>query len=338
MVAPDAADHGLRDRPARNTATSSTATPPSRPRSRPKAGARAELARIDEMGGAVAAIDDESEPFGARWPLRPDRGRRYWCRRQPLHRSRALAAMPATTASCSSSPRSRPGVVARLAACGDARDASAVAAASLTCAPSRSPAATSTPASVATAKAGATTGEAGAPGHARPSASSAAPTGVAKAATTPLQPRRGPRRRRGRQRPPRPPDQVPGRQARPRRPLGAEQIAVRARDSGDGVVYEGIRLTATSSTPRSRSRVRAPSSASPSAAPAAVHRGHGQPAPGAAGLDDIRVVVGGIIPDADATALLAAGVARVYTPKDFELNRIMLYIVALRYATAREVA
>ena len=49
----------------------------------------------------------------------------------------------------------------------------------------------------------------------------------------------------------------------------------------------------------------------------------------AAGLDDIPVVVGGIIPDADAEALRAAGVARVYTPKDFELNRIMLDIVAL---------
>ena len=49
----------------------------------------------------------------------------------------------------------------------------------------------------------------------------------------------------------------------------------------------------------------------------------------AAGLDDVPVVVGGIIPDADAEALRAAGVARVYTPKDFELNRIMLDIVAL---------
>ena len=58
----------------------------------------------------------------------------------------------------------------------------------------------------------------------------------------------------------------------------------------------------------------------------------------AAGLDDIPVVVGGIIPDADAAALRAAGVARVYTPKDFELNRIMLDIVALADAAAREAA
>jgi (2R)-ethylmalonyl-CoA mutase len=57
-----------------------------------------------------------------------------------------------------------------------------------------------------------------------------------------------------------------------------------------------------------------------------------------AGLEDIPVVVGGIIPDADAATLLAAGVARVYTPKDFELNRIMLDIVALADAGAREAA
>ena len=57
-----------------------------------------------------------------------------------------------------------------------------------------------------------------------------------------------------------------------------------------------------------------------------------------AGLDDIPLVVGGIIPLEDAEALRAAGVARVYTPKDFELNRIMLDIVALADAGARAAA
>jgi ethylmalonyl-CoA mutase len=47
------------------------------------------------------------------------------------------------------------------------------------------------------------------------------------------------------------------------------------------------------------------------------------------GIDDIPLVVGGIIPDADAAALRTAGVARVYTPKDFDLNKIMLDIVRL---------
>jgi (2R)-ethylmalonyl-CoA mutase len=47
----------------------------------------------------------------------------------------------------------------------------------------------------------------------------------------------------------------------------------------------------------------------------------------AAGLDDVPVVVGGIIPADDADALKKAGVAAVYTPKDFELNRIMTDLV-----------
>jgi (2R)-ethylmalonyl-CoA mutase len=49
----------------------------------------------------------------------------------------------------------------------------------------------------------------------------------------------------------------------------------------------------------------------------------------AAGLTDTPLVVGGIIPEDDAAALRAMGVAAVYTPKDFELNRIMLDIVGL---------
>ena len=48
-----------------------------------------------------------------------------------------------------------------------------------------------------------------------------------------------------------------------------------------------------------------------------------------AGLDDVPVVVGGIIPPEDASALKAAGVAAVYTPKDFELNRIMSDVVRI---------
>ena len=54
----------------------------------------------------------------------------------------------------------------------------------------------------------------------------------------------------------------------------------------------------------------------------------------AAGLDDVPVVVGGIIPPEDAQALQQAGVAAVYTPKDFELNRIMADIVRIVDRTA----
>jgi (2R)-ethylmalonyl-CoA mutase len=49
----------------------------------------------------------------------------------------------------------------------------------------------------------------------------------------------------------------------------------------------------------------------------------------AEGMDHIPVMVGGIIPDEDVAVLKSYGVARIYTPKDFELNRIMMDIVAL---------
>jgi len=49
----------------------------------------------------------------------------------------------------------------------------------------------------------------------------------------------------------------------------------------------------------------------------------------AAGLEDVPVVVGGIIPPEDASTLRAAGVAAVYTPKDYELNRIMADVVRI---------
>jgi ethylmalonyl-CoA mutase len=110
---------------------------------------------------------------------------------------------------------------------------------------------------------------------------------------------------------------------------GAEQIAIRARDAGMDVVYEGIRLT--------------PARIARTAVDEGVHvvglsilsGSHAQLIPSvlqeleAAGAGDVPVVVGGIIPAADEAALLEAGVARVYTPKDFEVTRIMGDIVDL---------
>jgi len=58
----------------------------------------------------------------------------------------------------------------------------------------------------------------------------------------------------------------------------------------------------------------------------------------AAGLADMPVVVGGIIPPADAEALRRAGVARVYTPKDFDLNAIIGDIVTIVAKSARAAA
>ena len=110
---------------------------------------------------------------------------------------------------------------------------------------------------------------------------------------------------------------------------GAEQIAVRARDCGMEVVYEGIRLT--------------PERIVNAALEESVHvvglsilsGGHvslvAEVLAGLrqAGIGDVPVVVGGIIPPADADALIKTGVARVYTPKDFDLTQIMRDIVVV---------
>jgi (2R)-ethylmalonyl-CoA mutase len=119
---------------------------------------------------------------------------------------------------------------------------------------------------------------------------------------------------------------------------GAEQIAVRARDAGFEVVYEGIRLT--------------PAQIVNAALEEGVHlvglsilSGSHVALVGdvlarlrAAGLGEVPLVVGGIIPPADAEALKAAGVARVYTPKDYDLTAIMADIVELVDRGTREAA
>jgi ethylmalonyl-CoA mutase len=108
---------------------------------------------------------------------------------------------------------------------------------------------------------------------------------------------------------------------------GAEQVAVRARDVGFEVVYQGIRLT--------------PEQIVAAAVAEDVHcvglsilsGSHMELVPAVlvgleqAGLGDVPVIVGGIIPDADARRLIDAGVAAVYTPKDFGLTEIMSGIV-----------
>jgi (2R)-ethylmalonyl-CoA mutase len=108
---------------------------------------------------------------------------------------------------------------------------------------------------------------------------------------------------------------------------GAEQVAVRARDVGMEVVYEGIRVT--------------PEQIVQSAQDEGVHviglsilsGSHGVlvldvlDQQKKRGLEKVPVVVGGIIPESDALQLRESGVRRVYTPKDFDLNRIMGEIV-----------
>jgi (2R)-ethylmalonyl-CoA mutase len=108
---------------------------------------------------------------------------------------------------------------------------------------------------------------------------------------------------------------------------GAEQIAVRARDAGFEVIYQGIRLT--------------PEQIVSAAVQEGVHvvglsilsGSHLEVVPAvvdglrAAGAEDIPVVVGGIVPPPDATILMGRGVARVFTPKDYEMTQIMREIV-----------
>ena len=110
---------------------------------------------------------------------------------------------------------------------------------------------------------------------------------------------------------------------------GAEQIAARARDCGMDIHYEGIRLTPAEI-------VNAAVSEDAHVVGLSILSGSHVPLVEdlmaqmrAAGLGDTPVVVGGIIPEDDAERLRALGVAAVYTPKDFELNRIMMDIVGL---------
>ena len=114
---------------------------------------------------------------------------------------------------------------------------------------------------------------------------------------------------------------------------GAEQVAVRARDVGFEVIYQGIRLT--------------PEQIVAAAVAEDVHcvglsilsGSHMELVPQVveglreAGLEDVPVVIGGIVPEADANALRAAGVAAVYTPKDYDLTGMMSDVVdVIRHA------
>lgn len=110
---------------------------------------------------------------------------------------------------------------------------------------------------------------------------------------------------------------------------GAEQIAFRARDCGIDISYDGIRLSPHEIVQRVRDKhphVLGLSILSGSHL-SLVHEVMAELK--AAELGDVPVIVGGIIPDDDAKALHKAGVAKVYTPKDFELNTIMMDIVHL---------
>ncbi len=307
-----------------------------------KDGARAELAQIDAMGGAVACIDYMK---GRLVEANADRiakiesndttvvGVNRWVETTPSPLTAGDGSVMA------SDPKAEADQIARLTTWRAARDSTAVATALKAL---RQACATNTnimPASIACAKAGATTGEWGSTIRAA-FGEYRAPTGVSRNPsnrTEGLQPIR---------------DAVQAVSAKLGRPLkflmgkpgldghsnGAEQITARARDCGMDIAYGGIRLTPSEIVAAAldeQAHVVGLSILSGSHIPLIAEVLDGMLK---AGLSHIPLIVGGIIPEEDAATLRASGVAAVYTPKDFELNKIMMDIVGLvdRRAEAAE--
>ena len=300
--------------------------------------ARAELARIDALGGAVAAV--ESSYLKQR--LVESNSRRLAAIESGeitvvgVNRFTESAPSPLTAGEdggfLAVDPEAEANQLARLQAWRTARDGQAVTTALADLAEAAREGRNVMPASIACAHAGVTTGEWTATlreifGEFR------APTGVAKAAVAAGS---GQELIKVRARV----DEISARLGRRIKMLvgkpgldghsnGAEQIAVRARDAGLEVVYEGIRLT--------------PAQIVNAAVEEGVHVVGLSILSGShlalvtevlermktIGIGQIPVVVGGIIPPEDAETLRTAGVARVYTPKDYDLTAIMADIVEL---------
>ena len=310
--------------------------------------ARAELARIEEMGGAVAAIDSA-----------------YMKERLVESNARRLAAIesgeqtvvgvnaytesapsPLTTGADGGTmtvdPSVEAGQIESLKAWRAARDEAAAQAALANLKAAAGSERNIMEPSIACARAGVTTGEwAGALREAF--GEYRAPTGVGRAAAlsnsgaqalTEVRARVGDvSKRLGRRL-----KMLVGKPGLDGHSNGAEQIAVRARDAGFEVVYEGIRLT--------------PAQIAGAALEEGVHvvglsvlsGSHVQlvgdviARMNKAGLSDVPVVVGGIIPPEDEAALRKAGAAAVYTPKDYDLTAILADIVEIVDRASREAA
>ena len=298
-----------------------------------KQGARAELAQIDAMGGAVAAIDYMK---GRLVEANAERIGRIETRETVVvgvNRWTEAAPSPLTSGDGSimqADPEAEADQIARLTAWRAARDPAAVARALDALRQAAATGANVMPASIAAAKAGVTTGEWGAMvrqafGEYR------APTGVSRNPsnrTEGLEPIREAvdlvSVKLGRRL-----TFLVGKPGLDGHSNGAEQIAARARDCGMEIRYEGIRLTPTeivAAAADEQAHVVGLSILSGSHMPLIVEVLDRMRS---AGLGNVPLVVGGIIPEDDAARLRALGVAAVYTPKDFELNRIMMDIVTL---------
>ena len=296
-------------------------------------GALEELAHIDAMGGAVAAIAYMKSRLVEANAVRLAKIESGETIVIGVNRFTTSEPSPLTTGDrliMQSDPLAEADQNARLADWRATRDAAKVTAALAALRQAAQSGTNIMPASIQCAKAGVTTGEWGAAmrslyGEYR------APTGVSQHPsnrTEGLEPIR---------------DAVATVAAKLGRPLrlllgkpgldghsnGAEQIATRARDCGIEITYDGIRLTPAEIVASAQGDT-------PDVIGLSILSGSHLALIGetldllrAAGLAQIPLVVGGIIPDEDAATLTAMGVARVYTPKDFQLNRIMLDLVAL---------
>jgi (2R)-ethylmalonyl-CoA mutase len=293
-----------------------------------KALARAELAAIDEMGGAVQAIDSgylksklvESNTARLEGIERGEQivvgvNKFTTAEPSPLTAGEGIIYVPSAKAETDQ--------IARLKAWREARDTRAVRTALEELRAAAKSGVNIMPASIVAAKAGVTTGEWGAAlrgefGEYR------APTGVSQQArqgADDLDELRAEVQRvslkLGRR-----VKFLVGKPGLDGHSNGAEQIAVRATDAGMDVIYDGIRLTPDEIVARAADGVHCVGLSILSGSHVAMTR-EVLAKLKAAGLAHVPVVVGGIIPPADAEILKAEGVAAIYTPKDFALNGII---------------
>jgi len=298
-----------------------------------KDGARAELATIDGMGGAVAAIGYMKSRLVESNSTRINKIEEGDTTVVGVNRWTEAAESPLTAgdgATMAADPYAEADQISRLSGWKDARDESAVQAALSSLRSAAQSGENIMPASIAAARAGATTGEWGdvvrsAFGQYR------APTGVSKspsnrtegldeirAQVNAVSDKLGRRLK-----------FLVGKPGLDGHSNGAEQIAARARDCGMDITYDGIRLTPeeiVAAAKAEEAHVVGLSILSGSHIPLIEEL---MDKMRAAGLGHVPVVAGGIIPEDDAARLRTMGVAKVYTPKDFELNKIMFDIVGL---------
>ncbi|MBI3447250.1 MAG: protein meaA [Magnetospirillum sp.] len=307
-----------------------------------KEGAREELKRIDDMGGAVAAVESsymkqKLVEANARRIGAIETGEQIvvgvnkWTETEPS---------PLTTGDGSImtvDPKAEAEQIERLQAFKAGRDAKAVDAAIAALKSAASEGRNVMEPSIAAAHVGVTTGE-WAQCLREVFGEYRAPTGVARASASVKGEKMGTVRAKV--------EQVSAKLGRRIKILvgkpgldghsnGAEQIAVRARDAGMEVVYEGIRLTPAqivNAALEEGVHVVGLSILSGSHVPLVTEVLERMKA---AGLADIPVVAGGIIPPEDEKTLLAAGCARIYTPKDYDITAIMGDIVALLDASPK---